>query len=42
MCREAPIRDAEIKALCGGIIRSQQREIDQMKTILARTQANHS
>lgn len=37
MCREASLRDPEIKALCGEIIRSQQREIDQMKMILART-----
>ena len=36
MCREASIRDPEIKTLCNGIIRSQQQEIDQMKAILAR------
>ena len=36
MCREASVRDAEIKALCGNIIRSQQAEIDQMKRILER------
>jgi uncharacterized protein (DUF305 family) len=36
MCREASIRDPEIKALCGQIIRSQAQEIDQMKAILAR------
>jgi uncharacterized protein (DUF305 family) len=36
MCREAPIGDAELKALCGEIIESQQREIDQMQAILAR------
>jgi len=36
MCREASLRDPEIKALCHGIIRSQQQEIDQMKGILAR------
>jgi uncharacterized protein (DUF305 family) len=36
MCREASIRDPEIKTLCGEIIRSQAQEIDQMKTILAR------
>jgi len=36
MCREASIRDPEIKALCGQIIRSQAEEIDQMKAILAR------
>ena len=37
MCREASVRDAEIKALCGNIIRSQQAEIDQMKRILERS-----
>ena len=31
MCEEAPIRDPEIKGLCGSIISSQQSEIDQMK-----------
>lgn len=36
MCREASIRDPEIKTLCGEIIRSQAREIEQMKAILAR------
>lgn len=36
MCREASIRDREIKTLCAGIIRSQTEEIDQMKAILAR------
>jgi uncharacterized protein (DUF305 family) len=36
MCERAPIQDAEIKKLCGEIISSQQREIDQMKSILAR------
>lgn len=36
MCREAPIRDAEIRQLCGNIIRSQQAEIVQMKAILER------
>lgn len=36
MCREAPISDAEIKALCQNILASQQAEIDQMKAMLAR------
>jgi uncharacterized protein (DUF305 family) len=36
MCREAPIADGELKKLCGEIIESQQREIDQMQGILAR------
>jgi uncharacterized protein (DUF305 family) len=36
MCREAAIDDAEIAELCGRIIESQKREIDQMKRILAR------
>jgi hypothetical protein len=35
MCREAQIRDAEIKELCGRIIRSQTGEIEQMKRIMA-------
>jgi uncharacterized protein (DUF305 family) len=36
MCRESTIADPEIVSLCGEIIESQQREIDQMKAILAR------
>ena len=36
MCERANIRDPEIKALCGDIIRSQKQEIDQMKQILKR------
>ncbi|MGE5252052.1 MAG: DUF305 domain-containing protein [Bacteroidota bacterium] len=36
MCRQAPIQDPEIKALCQSIISSQQSEIDQMKDILER------
>jgi uncharacterized protein (DUF305 family) len=36
MCREAEITDPEIQSLCRNIIRSQQEEIAQMKTILAR------
>lgn len=36
MCREASLRDPELKQLCVSIIRSQQQEIDQMKGILAR------
>jgi uncharacterized protein (DUF305 family) len=39
MCREAPIKDAELKKLCGEIIEGQQREIDQMQAILARLTA---
>jgi hypothetical protein len=35
MCEEAPIQDAEIKALCKAIISSQQSEIDQMKAKLS-------
>ncbi len=35
MCQEAPIRDPEIKELCGAIVSSQQSEIDQMKAKLA-------
>jgi uncharacterized protein (DUF305 family) len=36
MCREAPLKDTELKKLCGEIIQGQQREIDQMQTILTR------
>ena len=36
MCREADIRDAEVKRLCGEIMKSQRREIDEMKVVLAR------
>jgi uncharacterized protein (DUF305 family) len=35
MCEEAPIQDAEIKALCKTIISSQQSEIDLMKAKLS-------
>jgi uncharacterized protein (DUF305 family) len=34
MCEQAPVQDAEIKALCRRIIASQQSEIDQMKAKL--------
>ncbi len=36
MCQEASIQDAEIRRLCGGIVSSQQSEIDQMKAMLDR------
>lgn len=36
MCQQASIRDAEIQKLCGEIVSSQQREIDQMNAILKR------
>jgi hypothetical protein len=36
MCEQAKIRDAEIKSLCDGIIKSQAEEIDQMKKIRER------
>jgi len=36
MCQQASIQDQEIETLCKNIISSQQAEIDQMKTILAR------
>ena len=36
MCRQAPIRDPQIRRLCASIITGQQREIDQMNAILAR------
>jgi uncharacterized protein (DUF305 family) len=34
MCEEAPIEDAEIKALCQSIIESQREEISQMEAKL--------
>jgi uncharacterized protein (DUF305 family) len=34
MCENAPLRDAELKALCENIISSQQAEIAQMKAKL--------
>ncbi len=34
MCAEAPLEDAEIRALCEQIIVSQQEEIDQMRALL--------
>lgn len=36
MCERAPISDQEIKSLCESIKVGQQKEIDQMKTILTR------
>jgi uncharacterized protein (DUF305 family) len=36
MCQQADISDAETRALCEGIVSSQQSEIDQMRAILAR------
>lgn len=36
MCEQAPLKDAELKKLCADIIKGQQQEIDQMKSILAR------
>jgi uncharacterized protein (DUF305 family) len=36
MCRQASISDPQIIRLCGEIIKSQQREIDEMKQILQR------
>jgi hypothetical protein len=34
MCEQAPLQDAEIKALCKNIVSGQQSEIDQMKAKL--------
>lgn len=36
MCQESNITDAEIKQLCGEIVKSQEQEIQQMKDILNR------
>lgn len=38
MCRQAPIRDAELKELCTRIIAGQAEEIAQMKAMLNRIQ----
>ncbi len=35
MCEQAPLQSLEVKALCSGIIRSQQAEIAEMKVLLA-------
>lgn len=40
MCQETKIKDPEIKALCSNIISSQQQEIDQMKTLLNKSNVN--
>jgi hypothetical protein len=37
MCKQAPIRAAEIRALCQNIVSSQQAEIDQMKAMLEKS-----
>jgi uncharacterized protein (DUF305 family) len=37
MCEQAPLESAEIKSLCEIIIRSQEQEIAQMKTLLTRS-----
>lgn len=34
MCREATLRDPEIRSLCEGIVQSQRQEIAQMKRLL--------
>lgn len=36
MCREADLRDGDVKRLCGQISESQRREIDEMTTMLDR------
>lgn len=37
MCREADLTDPELIGLCDRIVKSQQEEIDQMKSILERS-----
>ena len=36
MCEQAPIQDAEVRTLCGEILKSQRAEIAQMKGIIQR------
>ena len=36
MCQQASISDPQVKRLCGEIIQSQRREIDEMKEVLHR------
>jgi hypothetical protein len=36
MCEQASIKDAELRQLCGNIIKGQQSEIDEMRVILRR------
>ena len=36
MCDQAPIRDPQVRQLCGRILKSQQAEIAEMKAILQR------
>lgn len=36
MCEKASVQDSEVRSLCREIIRGQQSEIEQMKTILSR------
>ena len=38
MCGKADLTDTKLKALCGRIIKGQQEEIDEMKSILANLQ----
>jgi uncharacterized protein (DUF305 family) len=40
MCQEANLTDAELKSLCSDIISAQQKEIDQMNSILVRLENN--
>ncbi|KHD87182.1 MAG: hypothetical protein OM95_15930 [Bdellovibrio sp. ArHS] len=40
MCERAAISDSEIKDLCASITQGQKKEIDQMKQILQRLEAN--
>ena len=41
MCDKASLEDPEIKELCGGIMKGQQSEIDQMKATLDRLESKN-